>query len=93
MSVFMLFFLEIIQLLVVEAKRHYHQYLDTLDKGWSPLPDMTVQEMFLAIILQMRHDKGYNESIMEYSGTVQYTLSQKDKMRQILSHSEIPTLH
>jgi hypothetical protein len=35
--------------------------LDTLDKGWSPLPDMTVEEMylFLAIIVE----KGQPEDI------------------------------
>jgi hypothetical protein len=29
------------------------------DKGWSPLPDVTIQEMytFLAIIVQMVHDQ------------------------------------
>jgi hypothetical protein len=43
---------------VVETNRYYHQYLDTLKEGWSPLPDGPVQEMylFLAIILQMGHD-------------------------------------
>jgi hypothetical protein len=52
------FFLEIIQLLVVETNRYYHQDLDTLDEGGSPLPNVTVQEMylFLVIILQMGHD-------------------------------------
>jgi hypothetical protein len=43
----MLFFLEIMQLLVEETNRYYHQYLDTLDEGCSPLPDVTVQEMYL----------------------------------------------
>jgi len=51
-SIFMLFFVEIIQLLMEETNRYRHQYLDTLDKGQSPLSDVTVQEMclFLAII-------------------------------------------
>jgi hypothetical protein len=54
----MLFFLEIIQLLVVETNRYYHQFLDTLVKGQFPLPDETLQEIysFLDIILQMGHD-------------------------------------
>jgi hypothetical protein len=54
----MLFFLEIIHLLVVETNRYYHQYRDSLDDGQSPLPDLTVQEMYslLALILQMQHD-------------------------------------
>jgi hypothetical protein len=54
----MLFFFEIIRLLVEETSRYYHQYLDTLD-GQSTLPGMTVQEicLFLAIIVQMGHDQ------------------------------------
>jgi hypothetical protein len=31
--------------MVAEANRYYYQYLDTLDDGQSPLPDMTIQEM------------------------------------------------
>jgi hypothetical protein len=54
----MLFFLEIIQLLVVQTNRHYHQYLDSLNDRWSPLPDMTLKEMysFSALILQKGQD-------------------------------------
>jgi hypothetical protein len=44
LSVFVLFFFEIIQLLE-ETNRYYHQYWDTLDEGQSPLPDMIVQDM------------------------------------------------
>jgi len=57
LSILMLFFFEIIQLLVEETNRYYHQYLGTLDKEWSPLTDVTVQEMcfFVAIIVQMGH--------------------------------------
>jgi hypothetical protein len=36
LSVFMLFFVEIMQLLVEETNRYYHRYLDTLGKD-SPL--------------------------------------------------------
>jgi hypothetical protein len=54
----MLFSLEIIQLLVLEMSRYYHQYLDSLDSGWSPLPDRTLQDMysFFTLLLQMGHD-------------------------------------
>ena len=33
---------KIIQMMMYETNRHYHPYLSTLDKGQSPLPDMTV---------------------------------------------------
>jgi hypothetical protein len=54
----MLFFLELIQLLVVQTNRYYYKYLDSLDDGWSSLPDVILQEMysFLALILQMGHN-------------------------------------
>jgi hypothetical protein len=47
LSIFMHFFFESIQLKVEETNRYYHRYLDTLDKGQSQLPDVTVQEMCL----------------------------------------------
>jgi hypothetical protein len=50
-SVFMLYFESVIALLVEETNRYYYQYLDTLDDGPSPLPDVTESEMFLAIII------------------------------------------
>jgi len=58
-EVFSCFFFLIIQMLVEETNRYYHQYLHALDKGQSPLPDMTVQKtcLFLAVILQMGHDQ------------------------------------
>jgi hypothetical protein len=45
LSAFMLIFLDIIQLPVVQTNR-YHQYHDSLDYGRSPLPDVTLKEMF-----------------------------------------------
>jgi hypothetical protein len=59
LSIFMLFFLEIMQLLVEKTNRYYHQYLETIDEGCSPLPDVTILEMylFLSIIVPMGHDK------------------------------------
>jgi hypothetical protein len=57
-SIFMLYFASVITLLVEETNIYYHQYLDTLDDGPSPLPDITVTEifLFLVIIVQMGHD-------------------------------------
>ena len=59
LSIFMVLFFEIIQLLVEETNRYYHLYLDTLDEGQSPLPEVTVQEMhlFLAITVWTGHDQ------------------------------------
>lgn len=56
LSVCMLFFCEVI-LLLVEERNMLSPLLDMLDKWWSPLPGVTVQEMylFLAIIVLMRH--------------------------------------
>ena len=57
LSVFLLYFAEIISLLVVETNRYYHQYLDTLEDAPSPVPDITESEMFLflAVTIQMGH--------------------------------------
>jgi hypothetical protein len=79
----MLFFLEIIQLLVVETNRFYNQYLDSLNDIWSPLPDMTLKEMysFLALILQMGHD--IRDTLKAYWTTAeQFSMPFFGKMKQ-----------
>ena len=57
LSVFLLYFTEIISLLLVETNRYYHNYTDSLKDGPSPLPDITEAEMFvfLALTIQMGH--------------------------------------
>jgi hypothetical protein len=52
----MSYFAPVINLLVEETNRYYHQYLPTLDDGPSPLHDVTESEMFLVITVQMGHD-------------------------------------
>jgi len=66
LSVFLLYFAEIITLLVVETNRYYHDYLDRLDDGPSPDPDITETEMFvfLALTIQMRH--GIRDKLDQY---------------------------
>jgi hypothetical protein len=66
------------QLLVEETNRYDHQYLDTLHEGSSPLPDLTIQEMylFLSITAQMGHDqkdriKDYWSILEEFYGLLQ----------------------
>ena len=44
LSVFMLYFVDIITLLVVETNRYNRDYLRRLDEGLSPQPDVTEAE-------------------------------------------------
>jgi len=57
LSVLMLFFAEIVTLLVVETNRYYHEYLVNNDEELSAQRDVTEGEMFvfLAVTLQMGH--------------------------------------
>ena len=54
---FFLYFAEIITLLVVETSRYCRDYVDRLEDGPSPEPDVTEAEtfMFLALTIQMGH--------------------------------------
>ena len=62
-SVLLLFFAEIITLLVVEMNRYYHQFLENSDEGPSLEREVTEVEMFafLALILQMGHTRCGNK--------------------------------
>jgi len=57
LSILLLFFAEIINLLVVETNRYYHQFLENSDYGHSPEHEVAEAEMFafLAMTLQMGH--------------------------------------
>jgi len=57
LSVLLLFFAEIITLLVVETNHFYHQFLENSDDRPSPQHEVTEAEMFafLALTLQMGH--------------------------------------
>jgi len=57
LSVFLLYFAEIITLLVLETNRYFHDHLDRYDEGPTPPSDVTEAEMlvFLAITIQMGH--------------------------------------
>jgi hypothetical protein len=75
-SVFMLYFAAVIILLVEEKNRYYHQqYLDFLDNGSPPVPDIAESKMFLflSIIIQMGHDM--RDNLKDYwSNTEQFSL-------------------
>ena len=55
LSVLLLFFTEIVTLLVVGTNRYYHQFLDNFEDGPSPQHEVTEAEMFsfLALTLEM----------------------------------------
>ncbi|PNF14142.1 hypothetical protein B7P43_G17736 [Cryptotermes secundus] len=69
--VFMLYFAGIIRLLVEETNRYCHQYLDRLQDGPSPRPDVIDSEMFqfLEIIIQMGHD--IRDRLKDYCSTAE----------------------
>jgi hypothetical protein len=58
LSVCMLCFESVIDFLVIETNRYYHQYLDRHDKTPNPLPDIMSPEivLFLVIMVQMGHN-------------------------------------
>ena len=55
LSVFLLYFAEIITLLVVESNRYYHDYTDRLDDGPSPESDVSEAEMFCVCGIDSTH--------------------------------------
>jgi len=66
LSVFLLYFAEIITLVVVETNRYYHDHLDRLEEGPSSQSDVTEAEMlvFLALTIQMGH--GIRDQLTDY---------------------------
>ena len=55
LSVFLLYFAEIITLLVVETNRYYQDYIDGLDNGPSPEPDVTARNTNISECLCLWH--------------------------------------
>jgi len=70
LSVFLLYFAEIITLLVMETNCYYHDYIDRLNDGPSPEPDVTEAELFvfLTLTIQMGHD--VRDELTDYLATV-----------------------
>jgi hypothetical protein len=62
------------QLLVEETNRYYHQYLETVAEGCSPLPNITKPEMYLfvSIIVQMGPDQ--RDRLKDYWSTLEQFL-------------------
>lgn len=47
-SAFILYFAVVVTLPVQESNKHHQQYLDMLDDGISPVPNISKSEMFLS---------------------------------------------
>jgi hypothetical protein len=83
----MLYFAAIVPLLVEQTNLYYRQYFDRQDEDGassSPLPDVTLAEMyvFLALIIQMGHD--IRDTLKDYWSTLEqfHTTSFSATMKQ-----------
>jgi hypothetical protein len=89
------FFVYIIQLLVVETNRYYHQYLEALDEGQSPLLDVIAGNVLIfSIILQMGHD--IKDTLQAYWSTAEHFSTPfyvQNMKRDRLSRTEVPAFH
>jgi len=68
---------------VVETNRYYHDYIDRLDDGPSPEPNVTEAEMFvLTLTVQMGH--GIRDKLTDYWSTLDqlYTTFYGTMMKQ-----------
>src|SRR5215510_12939908 len=92
-SVFLLYFAEIITLLVVETNRSYHDYIDGLDDGPSPDPDVTEAEMFMFLALTIQMGHGVRDKLTDYWSTLDHvhtlfygTMMKRDRYLHILRY-------
>jgi hypothetical protein len=65
---------EIMQLLVEETNRYYHQYLETVAEGRSPLPDMTTPEMYLFVSIDVQMGPDQRDRLKDYWSTLEQFL-------------------
>jgi hypothetical protein len=70
LSVFLLYFVEIITMLVVETNR-YHDYIDRLDDGPSPEPDVTEADMFVFLALTIQIGHGVKDKLTDFWSTLE----------------------
>ena len=66
LSVLLLYFAEIITLLVVETNRYYHQFLDSFEDGPSPQRDVAEAEMFLYLVLTLQMGHTVQDRLEDY---------------------------
>ena len=66
LSIFLLYYAEIITLLVVDTDRCYQDYIDRIDDGPSPEPDVTEAEMFVFLELTIQMGHGVRDKLTDY---------------------------
>ena len=69
LSVFLLYFAEIVTLLVGDTNRYYHDHLDRLDEGPAPLPDVTEAEMFVFLVITIQMGHCIRDKLRDYWAT------------------------
>jgi len=96
LSVFLLYFAEIIRLLVVETNRYYHDHLERLDEGPLPLPDVTEAKMLASCNNNTNgtlHTGQTDKLLVKGLQLPLNFLRQHYETGQILSHLLLSTLH
>jgi hypothetical protein len=90
LTIFFLYFAEIITLLLVQANCYYHNYRDRLDDGPSPQPDVTEAEMFVFVALTIQMGHGVRDKLTDYWSTVDQlyttfygTMMRRDQYRHV----------
>ena len=76
---------------MVKINCYYHHYIDRLDDGHSPEPDITEAEMFAFLALMLGH--GIRDKLTDYWATVDQlytsfygTMMKQDRYLRILSY-------
>ena len=89
-NVFLLYFAEIITLLVLETNRFYQDYIDGLDDGPSPEPGVTEAEMFVFLALTVQMGHGVRDRLLVNIGSAIHTfLRNHDETGPIPSHPSL----
>jgi hypothetical protein len=93
LSIFLLYFVEIITLLVVETNRYYQDYIDRLVDGPCPEPDITEAEMFVSLAMTIQMGHGVRDKMTDYWSTLDQvykpfygTMMNRDRYLHILRY-------
>ena len=78
---------------MVETNRYYHDYIDRLDGGPSPEPDVTEADMFVFLALTIEMGQGVRDKLTDYRATVDQlytpfygTMMKRDRYLHILRY-------